>query len=205
MCFSFESSVRAYLLASTFVVLLWLRNKGMDKWKAILLGLFSLVQLLEAGLWKNINNIKINSMLTSLLLMVQWIYPFVNTYFGWKQSKFQYSMEVLTYLVGAGLLYTSYRVITAKEGQIHSDIVSEGNIDWFDDRSQSFVMGDYDWLSIIWMLGVFAPLLFIKNGLTYISLLGTLFWYSKFYYPDSFQSVWCYFSIYLGPVFYAIV
>lgn len=198
MCYSYESSLKAFIIAATSCILLWLRNKGTDRWGALFIGLFSLTQLFEAGLWKRLYDTKANQYLTTSIMLLQWIYPTISSYIAWKYTKSP-QFYYITIAASVALLYTIYRAITASEGQIHSIIDSEQNLQWIDNDKQGLVLGDYQLLfGIIWFAAAALPLLYMDNTALLALFFGGAYLLSKYLNPEYPGSLWCYYSTYLG-------
>ncbi len=198
MCYSYESSLKAFIIAITSCILLWLRNKGTDRWSALFIGLFSLTQLLEAGLWKRLYDAKANQQLTTTILLLQWIYPTISAYIAWKYTKSS-EFYYITMVSSAALLYTIYRALSAYDGQIHTIIDTEQNLQWVDDEKEGLILGDNQLsFGAIWFAAAALPLLYMDNTALLALFFGGAYILSKYLNPEYPGSLWCYYSTYLG-------
>jgi hypothetical protein len=94
-----------------------------------------------------------------------------------------------------------FRIGTAKKGQFHTEPGEKGHLVWEDNNSSSFIGCGI--IGVLYMLGLFVPLLFMEKGKGYPLLgvgIATLI-YSLFVAGrGEFSSLWCFFS-----VIYAVV
>ncbi len=71
MCYSFEASVSAGFFSYLTAFILIARNYEYDRWFALFILSFSSIQWAEAILWKNLNNLRINHIVT------RWVIPII--------------------------------------------------------------------------------------------------------------------------------
>jgi hypothetical protein len=214
MCYDLESSLSAWVLATSISLFLFYRNKNYDRWNAAFIVTFSTIQLLEAGIWwtqsKGEKN-PTNQILTKLILLTLLAQPLVQTYMGAIYTKSDI-LYFLSYIFMGIFLWGLYRVGTAKPGEFYTSENSKGRLVWYDDsndvnsKDRGFVGGSNSVTNIIipilYILGLLFPLLFPKEyrglPLLFVAIASAL--YSLSLKQGSFASLWCFYS-----VIYAVV
>lgn len=191
MCFNFEASITVWLISVIISTFLYNRNRNYDRWNAGFILIVSTIQLLEAGLWLNLNNENINSLLTKMILLVLLAEPLTQCYLGYKFTNSMILM-VLSYVFLGFFIYGIIRCITAKPGQFHTSVASNGKLEWKDGNNSLL---KYGW---VWMIGMFVPLLFMKNYKGIPLLFAGLITLLMSFYITRGQgvgSLWCYLAI----------
>ena len=64
MCFYTQSSIAAFIFSDAIAIYLIKRNRNYDRYNALFIMVFSLVQLIEAKLWLSLDKQTLNSFLT---------------------------------------------------------------------------------------------------------------------------------------------
>jgi hypothetical protein len=199
MCFSFQSSITAWIISIILGIYLWHRNHRYDRWNASFIFTFTLIQLLEAGLWKNINTN--TSVLTKFILLCLLLQPFVQTLCAQRtnpNSKLLFSMCIV---YGMILLYTLTRILS-NDASFNTKVGDKGHLVWNDNKyPNSFVGGKFGLLiCVLYLLGLFVPLLYQHSKgipLIFIGILTALYsWYMT--RGKEFSSYWCYTSVVYG-------
>ena len=194
MCFSVESSLLAWVISLLLAYYLWQRNRKYDRWNASFLFTFTLIQLLEGGIWAGINN----SMLTKLILVVLLLQPFVQTICAKKFIPTSTILTMMCIIYGIILIYT---LIRTSNSAFSSSVGEEGHLVWTDSSyPNSFVGGKYGFITILYLLGLFIPLLYQGScgiPLICIGILTALYsWYKT--QGKEFSSLWCFTSVVYG-------
>lgn len=137
---------------------------------------FSLIQLLEYFIWININNEKINKLLSQIGLFIIGFQLFLLSYF----NENKYILYVYLYFV---LLFI---LLELKNVKFKTDVGENGHLRWL-------------WLDLplIWLI-IFISFYLITNTQTkfrflfvIISLIISLYYYYKY---KTWGTMWCYFS-----------
>ncbi len=195
MCFNAPSSLLAWGFANVIGLYLWKRNKNYDRWNAAFIFTFTLIQLLEAGLWST-DSKSTNQVLTSLIVVALLAQPLVQSYMGWKYTK-QESLKFMTYIFVALLIWGAYKASTEK---FQSYKGPNGHLVW-ESSSQTgkTVLEPFTWL---YFLGLFIPLLYMgKKGIPLIMIgIATLMYSRMTTSGKEFSSMWCF-----TAVLYALV
>lgn len=197
MCYNTQSSLIAWVLANSIALFLFYRNRNYDRWNAGFIATFSMIQLLEGGIWATKNK-EINTLLTQLILIVLLMQPLIQSYLGWKYTQ-KNTLYFLTMIYLVILMYGIFRIYS-KGSEFYTKPGDGGHLIWHADKG-SF-MGS--WLiGGLYLLGLFVPLLFAKNGkgipLLVIGILTAL--YSLMIAKKGeFSSLWCNYA-----VIYAVV
>jgi uncharacterized membrane protein len=158
-----------------------------------------MIQLLEAGLWKTIENPterskELNDLLTRLILLALLFQPFIQSYLGYKYTK----SSVMVYMAIAFALilgYGFYRTYTSSPGQFQSFVGEKGHLVWTDAKSPKSFMG---WVGFLYLMGIFIPLLFMKDWKGWpIILIGVITALYSLYIAGNgeFGSYWCFTAV----------
>lgn len=214
MCYSVEASLTAWVISYAIAIYLFYRNQNYDRWNAAFIISFSTIQLIEAGLWltnpKNPNNSDINGMLTKILLIVLLCQPLVQSFMGYKNTEsdilFYMSIVFLLILVYGFLKITSNASLEGHGVTFNSSVGENGHLVWERNdtkESQNELFLGPNWIVWLYLLGLFLPLLFMKEyrGLPLLAVgLGTFYYNTKYSNTKEFGSMWCY-----SAVIYSIV
>lgn len=204
MCYSFEVSLLSWIGGVSISMYLFQRNKNYDRWNAAFIFTFISMQLIEAILWKTIEyrNKKLNSLITAIAILALYSQPMVNSLMGYK-----YTNQIVLFFIG--LLYSlfiviaTYKITTTALSNYHTDVGINGHLVWNSDNSKYFFAGNYNAIRILYILGLFLPLLYQQPFLTralpllsigfitlIISMLNTSY--------DETSSMWCFLALLYG-------
>lgn len=194
MCFSFESSIKSWIYALLACILLLLISScnQLAVWISVFTLTFTQIQIIEAMIWRDINNGK-NSDLVKYIPVLLWFQPLIQCLFGFSYSK-NYLLLGLSFVYMTIILKELYSkdTFSATISEDHHIIWNRYNIN----NKPIFILGDSDLYILIYLLGMFIPLLFIKNNITKYVLLGygigSILYTGYFYKQDEFNSLWCY-------------
>ncbi len=191
MCYSTESSLIAWVISVVIGCYLWNRNRKYDRWNASFIWTFSAVQLWEAGIWSTTGKSQQNLYL-KLLLLTLFAQPLMQSYSGW-QATGSPTLKILTGILLLVWFYTLYRTFTE---QFYASQGPHGHLVWHSD-SGSFYAGKMPALGILYLLGIFLPLLWMlpKSILLLAIGIATLFWSLSQVSIGEFGSYWCYVAV----------
>lgn len=200
MCFDPNSSLLAFAICYSIAFYLFYRNKGYDRWNAAFILVFSLIQLIESGLWVTIydNNEAMNDLLTRLVLIALLLQPLTQSYMGatYTGSKVLY---VLSFIYLLMVVWGFWRIAKSKPGQFQSTVGATGHLVWNDGSGGMFTW----WSGGLYLIGLFAALFFMhwQVGVPLITVALLTAGWSLYNTKDSqFSSLWC-----IANVAYAIV
>lgn len=219
---AFSTTIIAWLATLTIAIVLIIRGRNYDKWNGIFLLSFSFVQFLEFGLWIALNNgsVETVSLLTSIMLIALWIQPFVQSYAGYyyvSQKGAVLWQEII--LVAMSFVYVgliAYALIRAfdpevlgipRSQRVRTTIGPNGHLVWVDEAGKSsFISGGVTVLTVLFLLGLFVPILFMGvRGLFLAAFglisLGVAYWLSS---SEEVGSYWSYFSVLYGLIALAL-
>lgn len=208
MCFDLTSSFIAWGLANSASWFLFQRNRGYDRWNASFITCFSTIQILEAGLWaghqppssskadtppssrgKPAGKVFTNEFLTKLIILGLTAQPAIQTIAGYKYTH-QPILWYMSWVFVGFFIYTLMRTLRAKPGEYHSTLGEKGHWIWSPGLAPGF--------GVLYLIGLFFPLLFMKDGKGLSLLLvgmGTAA-YSLFAAgKGEFGSLWCFTAV----------
>lgn len=200
MCFDPNSSLLAWVISYSIAYYLFYRNRRYDRWNAAFIIVFSLIQLLEAGLWTTVydDNAAMNDLLTRMVLIVLLLQPLVQSYMGATYTKAQV-LYVLAFIYFLLLIWGVYRIAVSKPGQFNTTVGPNGHLVWNDGKGGMF----NGWSGILYLAGLFVPLFFMDKSawiplVSVAAITAGWSWYST--KGLEFSSFWC-----VSAVSYAIV
>lgn len=201
MCYDIQSSLSAWLISNSAAIYLYKRNRKYDRWNSCFIATFSTIQLLEAGLWwtksQGLPSVS-NELLTKSILIVLLLQPFVQTYFGAKESKSEL-LKFMTFIYGGMILWGLYRLAKSPKGSFYTAPNSKGHLVWHDTSKKAFLGGNTGYLvPMLYLGGLFIPLLFQPSdrGLPLLIVGGASLFYSMFIGDrESFSSLWCFYAV----------
>lgn len=211
MCFDLASSFIAWGLANSASWFLFQRNRGYDRWNASFITCFSTIQILEAGLWAGhqpppssransppradapppqpAGKVFTNEFLTKLIILGLTAQPAIQTIAGYKYTH-QPILWYMSWVFVGFFIYTLMRTLRAKPGEYHSKVGEKGHWIWSPGLAPGF--------GVLYLIGLFFPLLFMKDGKGLSLLLvgmGTAA-YSLFAAgKGEFGSLWCFTAV----------
>ena len=188
MCYSAPVSIAAWILANTIALYLWFRNRNYDRWNALFIATFTLIQLVEAGLWANLCDVPMNVLLTSFIVPLLLLQPLVQSSAGYYYTR-QWFLLVLAVVFLVLLFGSAFHM-----SKTSTTVGPHGHLAWTPWSSSL--------LTIIYVFGLFVPLFFQgKLGYPLIAVVVlTILWAFIAARGKEFSSMWCFFA-----VLYAIV
>jgi len=168
MCWNKEVSIVTYIIVIVLVIILYRRNKGSDRHIAIFSAVFVTIQLLEFFAWLSLEqeNRKLNDLVTRLILIVLWAQPLVNTVMASTNSK---SVVLIVGILIFTFLFFHSIKMASNLGEFSTEKGPNCHLTWARtvDGEKKFsgdggFMSDIKFGGVIYILGLFIPLLFIK-------------------------------------------
>lgn len=201
MCYDIQSSLSAWLISNCSAIYLYKRNRNFDRWNSFFIISFSTIQLLEAGLWWTQSQglpSYANEILTKSILIVLLSQPFVQSYFGAKETRSEL-LKYMAFIYAAMILWGFYRLIKSPKGSFYTAPNSKGHLVWHDKSKESFLGGNTGYVvPLLYLGGLFIPLLFQsdRRGLPLLIVGGASFFFSMFIGDkESFSSLWCFYAV----------
>jgi hypothetical protein len=208
MCFTKEVSFAAWLVSIIIAACIYLKDtsSSINRWLAAFIVAFSTMQLLEAGVWISIENGngKWNEIFTVLIFLSLLVQPLIQTYFGYIATK-NIVLQILTWACVGLLIWGIYKAFT---NRYQSQVGPNGHLIWYrlvgqgkavtDFKQEPLLMSPYYIVIILYMLGLFVPLLFLGSaGIPLLLIgLGTLAFSCYMYYETGeVSSIWCFSAI----------
>ena len=159
---------------------------------------FATIQLLEAGIWVSItdDNRSMNDLMTRLIPIALLAQPLIQTYMGYRYTGNTF-LKLFSFVLLGIFIYAWYRIGVSKPGQYHSVVGSQGHLVWKNEGSSTGVLGG-KWIILLYLLGIFAPLLFMENGkgiaLLTVGVITALYSLSMTR-SEEFSSYWCFTAV----------
>lgn len=196
MCFSFESSIIAWVIAFCISLYLFNRNRKYDRWNALFIFTFTLIQLIEAGLWSNKNS-NLDSTYIALIILVLSLQPLAQTYGGWLYTR-NNILKMLLYIYIAIVIYSLIR-IGDKNNEMYSTVGKNGHLVWnVKNKGKNVPILGNSIVGILYLFGLFFPLLYQNpyNGIPLL-LVGILTAFYSFSRSSTkeFGSLWCFTAV----------
>lgn len=198
MCFDTTSSFLSWGISVAIAAYLYKRNKESDRFYALFILCFSLIQLLEGLIWLDLDSKKFVPLLTTLILIGLCLQPIVQTFGSVKyQTSSDESIANLqitgAWFVLGVFLYQIYKFIGSKN---YSIVGEKGHLVWTTSSTPNGIFKTE--IAIIYLLGLFLPLVIIpttKNCI--LALIGVItFGYSWLKTRSKeFGSYWCFTAI----------
>jgi len=165
MCYSAPSSLLAWGFANAIAVYLWHRNRRYDRWNAAFIFTFTLIQLLEAGLWSS-SSPNTNQVLTGLMVVALLAQPLVQSYMGWRYTR-EGILRILTFVYLGLLIWGIYKVVSRPEN-FSSHVGPRGHLVW-ESKGEGHLLQPFTWL---YLAGLFIPLLYMGTSGIPLIIIG---------------------------------
>jgi len=196
MCYSFESSITAWILAFILSLIMLSYPEIYGNWIPLFILTFSQIQILEAIIWSNPDR---NNDTTHLLMFVLLLQPLVNCFLGYRTTKNSFLLYS-SFFYGIMIIYY---LISSKNDKFKSIIGPDGHLVWtrYNNGKQVNLFGN-EFISLAYFMGLFFPFLFMDSDLKYIPLFTgaiTLFITMK-NNPCEIPSTWCHIVIIMAVV-----
>lgn len=188
MCFNASSSLAAWAIANSIAFYLWNRNRKYDRWNAAFIFTFTLIQLLEAGIWST-DKESLNSLFTGLILLALLAQPLVQSYMGFKYT----GNKTLHFLVAIYIALFIWGIFKFFTSKFKSYPGKKGHLIW-ESSSKGHLLSPFTWL---YFVGLFIPLLYMGSYGIPLLLIGMItFLYSWMQTKGKeFSSLWCFTAV----------
>lgn len=193
MCYSPEVSIGTFSFVGAVCIVLWHRGKPIDKALTWILLIIASMQLLEFGLWKNLECGLPNKIFSGLIPVVLWLQPLIIITSVWYYKVGwlgMYGWLIAIYLALLPVLITKY-LSNPTLGQC-TTVGNCGFLIWpFTTRgdTSSYFQALYHTFMILGL----ATLKSTAFSVFYVGSSALAYAYTKMYYRDSWSSVWCHF------------
>lgn len=198
MCFSVQASIVAWIVANVIAVYLWIRNRHYDRWNAVFIMTFTLIQLMEAGLWRSIqiDNATLNAIITSLIPLALLAQPLVQSMMGYWSTGSTILLS-LGVLVGAIMIGTIIRIADTPVSVFSSIVGEHGHLIWNDSSTPNGSIIGGNFVGFIYLIGLFLPLLWMGWRGIPLLIVGLITFSFSWYMAGSkeFGSYWCFTAI----------
>jgi len=197
MCYSSKISIMTFIFVSIICIVLWYCNKGTDRPIALILFVVVLMQLVEYGIWENLDCNYINKFLSSFIPILLFLQPIlINLIVWWFSAGWAPGYLPITL---AFSLFLPYKIYTAWLNYGNCVKVSEGShLEWvsFPDQSTFGIIERY-----IYYVALAYPIATLNNipfailfiMFSFLSLIKTGQTNQK-----TWPSIWCHFVNFLS-------
>jgi len=84
MCYSFESSIRAWIISFILCTYMLANPQKYNNWIPLMILTFTQIQIMEAIIWTSIDkNQEANKKTTKILFFMLWLQPLLNSLIGY--------------------------------------------------------------------------------------------------------------------------
>lgn len=198
MCFSVQASLIAWLIADAIAIYLWVRDRRYDRWNAVFIITFSLIQLMEAGLWRSlqVDSAMMNAIITSLIPLALLAQPLVQSYMGYRFTGSVILLSIAV-LVIAIIIGTIVRIATTPLSSFQSTIGEHGHLVWNDDTMPNSNIIGGPFIGFVYLIGVLIPLFWMGwRGIPLLIVaVVTAGWCWYIAGSKEFSSYWCYTAV----------
>ena len=195
MCFSFESSINSWFYAViSIIILLFLSQSKLSIWISMFTLTFTQIQLIEAMIWKNIND-ELNNKLVKYISVLLWFQPLIQSLFSYLYSKNSFMLY----------LFFIYLIIILKElksTDIFTLTISDkGHLVWnrYENNKKIHILSNNNLYLLLYLTGMILPLTVIESNIARYLLIGygtgSLIYSILNYTKDEMGSLWCYHAV----------
>lgn len=207
MCYSFESSISSWIVSFLICSYMLVNPQDYSYWLPLFILTFTQIQIMESILWTSLesDNIRVNEITTKLLSFMLWLQPLMNIILAYKHSE----ASILLYGIYLYIIIILYHYLSSRTDKFISTIGPNKHLEWnrydIDNNKYDFVLGDR-YMSMIYLIGLFGPFLFMEDKMKYISFLffGSTFFLSYVKFKSEFGTMWCYYSVFASILALAI-
>ena len=216
MCYSYSSSIGAWLFSLVASIFMLANNDIYDVWLPIFILTFTQIQVLEAGIWTSIpSNISANSFFTALIPYLLLLQPLVNSGMAFLNTKnsstLLYTIFIFMIIGYTFLLIANY--YTADNFEFISTVGENGHLVWEridkETGENNTILGftsNYYLNKLIefaYLIGLFVPILFMPNKIMAGLTIGVAGWtflrnYITYGTDGEFGTMWCYSAVILS-------
>ena len=193
MCYSFESSIKAWIITFILCTYMLANPDKYNNWIPLIILTFTQIQIMEAIIWTSMDkNQEVNKKTTKILFFMLWLQPLLNSLIGYKNTH----NNILLYATFFYTLILVYLHQTSINDKFISTIGPNGHLVWnrFDQNNNKIEFFKNKLLIPLYLSGLLFPFFYIKGNIKYIPIsvgIGT-FIYNLYKYESEFSSMWCY-------------
>jgi hypothetical protein len=190
MCWNAEISLNTFIFGCISAIIVYLL--GYFKLKIILIILsFTSIQLLEYFLWKNINDKKINELLSKIGLILIFFQIFLLCYFDKNNAIFLYLYSLIIII---------FIIFELKNVKFETVVGENGHLSWL------WLDFNIYWLIIILSFYIITNMNLYKIQFYFITITLIISFYYYYQYK-TWGTMWCYLSniIWIYLIIYSII
>lgn len=197
MCYSAKVSIQTFLFVSLVSAFLWYRNKNSDRAISLILLVVVFMQLVEYGLWENLDCGKINKLLTSFIPILLFLQPLlINFIVWWFEAGWAPGYFIIFFVYSLILPYKLYKASTD-----YGDCVKVGeggHLEWVGVPEQSlsgYIERCMYYAALAYPIATLnnIPFAIIFTGLSSLSLFGFSATNQK-----TWPTLWCHYVNFLS-------
>jgi len=190
MCYSASASFTTFFISLFFILLLWNRNNTYDRWNALFILSFAMIQLWEGFIWMyGMDNEYISNIVVPLILITLYTQPFVQTYMAYSHtnSSLLYLLSIFYFLLLFYILYRSFHERMYVSTGPHNHLI------WHSCDSPSFI-GSF---GLLYLIGMFIGLVYGFPNTLPLFVYGciTFIYSTKYWKTLEFSSYWCFIAV----------
>jgi len=155
---------------------------------------YSQIQILEAIIWKNMNDTQLPTKILAYMLLLQ---PLVNSFCGWSVTNNNILLFMTVMYIYVILEYY-YHYHNNKYKSIEG---TDGHLEWImfnDTQKPTHILNGY---KLIYLCGLIIPFFFMHGSEKYLPIMFAvityLYSYINIHNQNVGDSVWCYRGVYL--------
>lgn len=194
MCYNFDTSINVWLATFILSMLILTKCSSNSMWIILFILTYSQIQILEAIIWRNMNDTQLPTKILAYMLLLQ---PLLNSFFGWSIT--HNNILLFMTIVYVYIILEYYYYYHNNKYQSIKD--KNGHLEWImtNDRNEStHVLNGYKW---IYLCGIIIPFFFMQGGEKYLpiifAIITYLYSYLNIHSQTTGASAWCYRATYL--------
>lgn len=193
MCYSAPVSFGTFIFVAVISLVLWFRNRGIDRAIALILVVVAFMQIIEGVLWLNPECDTINQQFSAAIPLILYLQPLlINAIVAWYSAGWSSGYGIIALVFLTFLPVQLYRVQQRFGACVTQN--SNGQLDW------TPIVGKVDPIGIlpglIYDAAMMFPFLTLRNplfGLTYITMSMVSRIGFERQYTQTWPSLWCHF------------
>lgn len=207
MCYSYQSSIVSWLVASASSIYMLANPEQYYTWIPLFILTFTQIQIFEAVIWASMGaNNGANQYVTALLPYLLLAQPLVNSYLGYKTTNEQV-LKDLSYVFA--IVIVVYYFMTKGSTYI-TTIGKNGRLVWNRYAGSSGTVAGSNvnvaflgngLIIILYLVGLFMPMFYIPDKtmrmIAILYTLGTLL-FTMYSYKEEMSSMWCYMAVWIS-------
>ena len=205
MCYSFESSIKAWIISFLLSTYMLVNPEKYDNWLPLMILTFTQIQIMEAIIWTSMKgNTEVNEKATKILFFMLWLQPLLNFLIGYTNT----NNELLLYGTFFYTLILVYLNMDSRNDRFISTVGPNGHLVWnrYDKNNNKINLMGNNSLGLFYLIGLLLPLFFMRGNIKYIPIVITIATglFEAYRYTDEFGSMWCHTAVLLSiaPILY---